>query len=72
MADFLFQRYVPDMLTPLCNCGKAPETLEHVLLHWNKIAEKKKIIRQQIALIALRTRQNLAQLILKYPKLTIE
>jgi hypothetical protein len=47
------------MLTPLCNCGKAPETLEHVLLHYNKIAEKI-MMRQQIAFIALQTRQNLA------------
>jgi hypothetical protein len=31
MADFLFRRRVPDVLTPLCSCGITPETLEHVL-----------------------------------------
>jgi hypothetical protein len=72
MADFLFQRYVPDVPTPLCSCGKAPETPEHVLLHCNKIAEKREIARQRVAPIALRTRQNLAQLTFKYPKFIIE
>jgi hypothetical protein len=60
MADFLFQRHVPDVPTPLCSCGKAPETLEHVLLHCNEIAEKREIMRQRVALIALRIRRNLA------------
>jgi hypothetical protein len=60
MADFLFQRYVPDVPTPLCSCGEIPETPEHVLLHCNEIAEKRKIMRQRVAPIALRTRRNLA------------
>jgi hypothetical protein len=72
MIDFLFQRHVPNVLTPLCNCGKAPETPEHVFLHCNKIAEKREIIWQQVAPIALRIRQNLIQLIFKYPKFIIE
>jgi hypothetical protein len=72
MADFLFQRYVPDVPTPLCSCGKAPKMLEHVLLHCNEIAGKREIMRQRIALIALRTRRNLAQLILKYPEFIIK
>jgi hypothetical protein len=58
--------------TPLCSCGEAPETLEHVLLHCNEIAEKREIVRQRVALITLRIRRNLAQLILKYLKLTVE
>jgi hypothetical protein len=72
MVDFLFHRHVPDVPTPLYSCGKAPETLEHVLLHCTEIAEKRKIMRQRVAPIALRTRRNLAQLALKYPRLTIE
>jgi hypothetical protein len=72
MADFLFQRYVPDVPTPLYSCGKALETPEHVLLHCNEIAEKEEIVRQRIGPNALRTRRNLAQLTLKYPKFTIE
>jgi hypothetical protein len=42
MADFLFHRYVTDVPTPLYSWGKAPETLEHVLLHCNEIAKKRK------------------------------
>jgi hypothetical protein len=72
MADFLFQRCVPDVPTPLCSCGEAPETLEHVLLHCSETAEKREIMWQRVAPIVLRTRRNLAQLTLKYPKLTIE
>jgi hypothetical protein len=59
-ADFLFYRYVPDVPTPLYSCGKAPKTPEHVLLHCTEIAEKKEIMRQQIALIMLQIRWNLA------------
>jgi hypothetical protein len=70
MADFLlFYRYVPDMPTLLYSCGTASKTPEHVLLYCTEIAEKKKIMRQRVASIALRIRQNLAQLILKYPEL---
>jgi hypothetical protein len=58
--------------TPLCSCGKAPETPEHVLLHCNETTEKREIVRQRIGPDALRTRRDLAQLILKYPELTIE
>jgi hypothetical protein len=60
------------MPTPLCNCGKAPETLEHVLLHYNEIAEKREIVRQRVAFIALRIRRNLAWLAFKYSELTVE
>jgi hypothetical protein len=72
MADFLFQRHVPDVPTPLYSCGEAPETPEHVLLHCNETAEKREIVRQRVGPNALRIRRNLAQLTFKYPKLTIE
>jgi hypothetical protein len=72
MADFSFQRHVPDVPTPLCNCGEAPETPEHVLLHYNEIVGKREIVRQRVAPIALRIRRDLAQLTLKYPELTVE
>jgi hypothetical protein len=51
MADFLFYRYVSDVLTPLYSCDKTPETLEHVLLHCTEIAGKKEIMRQRVALL---------------------
>jgi hypothetical protein len=72
MADFLFKRHVPDVPTPLCSCGEALETPEHVLLHCNETAEKREIVRQWVAPIALRTRRDLAQLTLKYPELIVE
>jgi hypothetical protein len=58
--------------TPLCSCGEAPETPEHVLLYCNETAEKREIVQQRVAPIALRTRRDLAQLTLKYPKLIVE
>jgi hypothetical protein len=72
MADFLFHRHVPDVPTPLCSCGEAPETPEHVLLHCTETAGKREIVRQRVAPITLRTRRDLAQLTLKYPELTVE
>jgi hypothetical protein len=72
MAEFLFRRHVPDIPSPLCSCGHAPETPEHVLLRCSGTEDDKQEIRQKIASIALRTRRNLAQLTIKYPKLTAE
>jgi hypothetical protein len=72
IAEFLFRRHVPDMPSPLYNCGHAPETSEHVLLRCSGTEDDKQEIRQKIAPIALRTRKDLAQLTIKYPKLTAE
>jgi hypothetical protein len=72
MAEFLFRRHVPDIPSPLCSCGHAPETPEHVLLCCSETEDNRQKIRQKIALIALRIRKNLAQLTIKYPKLTAE
>jgi hypothetical protein len=71
-AEFFFRRHVPDVPSPLCNCGHAPETPEHVLLRCSGTEDDKQEIRQKVALIALRTRRDLAQLTIKYPKLTAE
>jgi hypothetical protein len=72
MVKFLFRRHVPDILSPLCSCGHAPEIPEHVLLRCSRTEDDRQEIRQKIASIALRTRKNLAQLTIKYPKLTAE
>jgi hypothetical protein len=72
MAEFLFRRHVPDVLSPLYNCGKAPETPEHVLLYCPETEENRQDTRRKVAPIALRTRRNLAQLSTKYPKLITE
>jgi hypothetical protein len=70
MAEFLFRRHVSDVPSPLCSCGKASETLEHVLLYCPETEENRQDTRKKIAFIALRTRRNLAQLSTKHPKLT--
>jgi hypothetical protein len=72
MAKFLFRRHVPDIPSPLCNCGHASETPEHVLLRCSGTEDDRQEIRQKVAPIALRTRRDLAQLTIKYPKLTAE
>jgi hypothetical protein len=72
MAEFFFRRHVPDIPSPLCSCGHASETPEHVLLRCSGIEDDKQEIRQKVALIVLRIRKDLAQLTIKYPKLTAE
>jgi hypothetical protein len=72
MAEFLFRRHVPNVLTPLYSCGKASETPEHMLLYYQKTRERKREIRDLIAPKALRTRRNLAHLTLKHPELVVD
>jgi hypothetical protein len=72
MAEFLFRRHVSNVPSPLCSCGKAPETLEHVLFYCPETEKNRQDTRRKIAFIALRTRKNLAQLSIKHPKLTTE
>jgi hypothetical protein len=69
IAEFLFRRHVSDVLLPFCSCGRASETLEHVLLYCPETEENRQDIRKKVALIALRTRRDLAQLSTKHPKL---
>jgi hypothetical protein len=72
MAEFLFRRHIPDVPSPLCNCGHASKTPEHVLLRCSRTEDDRQEIRQKVAFIALCTRRDLAQLTIKYPKLTAE
>jgi hypothetical protein len=72
MAEFFFWRHIPDVLSPLCSCGKASETLEHVLLYCPETEENRQNTRKRIAPIALRIRRDLAQLSTKHPKLITE
>jgi hypothetical protein len=69
MAGFLFWRHVPDVLSPLCSCGRASETPEHVLLYCPETEKNRQNTRKRVAPIALRIRRNLAQLSTKHPKL---
>jgi hypothetical protein len=72
IAEFLFRRHILDVPSPLYNCGKAPETPEHVLLYCPETEEDRQNTRKRVAPIALRTRKDLAQLSTKHPKLTTE
>jgi hypothetical protein len=72
MAEFLFRRHVPNVLSPLYSCGKASETPEHVLLYCSETEKNRQDIRKKIAPIALRTHRNLVQLSTKHPKLITE
>jgi hypothetical protein len=72
IAEFLFRRHVPDVPLPLYSCGRAPETPEHVLLYCPETEENRQDIRKRIAFIALHTRRNLAQFLIKHPKLITE
>jgi hypothetical protein len=72
IAKFLFRRYIPDVLSPLYNCGHALKTSEYVLLRCSGTEDDRQEIRQKVAPIALRIRRNLTQLTIKHPKLTAE
>jgi hypothetical protein len=69
ITEFLFWWHVSDVPSPLYSCGRAPETPEHVLFYCPEIEEDRQNTRKKVALIALRTRKNLAQLSTKHPKL---
>jgi hypothetical protein len=72
MAEFLFRRHVPNVLTSLYSCGRASETPEHVLLYCQKTRKRKGEIRDLIVLKALRTRRNLAHLTLKHSGFVVD
>jgi hypothetical protein len=72
MAEFLFRRHIPDVPSSFYNCGRAPETPEHVLLYCPETEENRQDTRKRVAFIALHTRRDLAQFSTKHPKLTTE
>jgi hypothetical protein len=72
MAEFLFRRHVPNVLSPFYNCGKTPETPEHVPLYCPKTEKDRQDTRRRVAFIALRIRRDLAQLSNKHLKLITE
>jgi hypothetical protein len=72
IAEFLFRKHVPNVPTSLYSCGRASETLEHVLLYCQKTRKRRGEMRDLIAPKALRTRRNLAHLTLKHPELMVD
>jgi hypothetical protein len=72
MADFLFKRHVPDVASPLCSCGLAPETPEHLLLFCPDTVTTRQTLQDALAPASLRTRRDLCILTLKQPQLTAD
>jgi hypothetical protein len=72
ITEFLFRRHVPNVLIPFCNCGKASETPEYVLLYCQKTRKRRGEVRNLIAPKVLRTRKNFAHLTLKHSELVID
>lgn len=61
LRAFLFQRRVPDVPTPLCRCGTARETPEHLALDCPDEEEGRAALRRAIAPRALRTSRDFAE-----------
>ena len=62
LRAFLFGRKVPDVLTPLCRCGDAPETPLHLAIDCVELTDRRAQLRTKIAPRALRTRRDFTHL----------
>jgi hypothetical protein len=60
LRAFLFLRGVPDVPTPLCSCGRAPETPEHFILHCQSRTAERTRLRQALAPLPLYSNRDLA------------
>ncbi|KAK8061817.1 hypothetical protein PG994_008183 [Apiospora phragmitis] len=65
LRSFLFTCRVPDVPTPLCNCGEGRETAEHLILYCKDLEERQEQLARQLAPSPLRTRRDLAALTAK-------
>ncbi|KAK8036888.1 hypothetical protein PG994_015385 [Apiospora phragmitis] len=65
LRSFLFTCRVPDVPTPLCNCGEGRETAEHLILYCKDFKESREHLATQLAPNSLRTRRDLAALTTK-------
>lgn len=63
LQAFLFKSRVPDAPTPLCRCGAAAETPEHVILHCNNLADQRAGLQSALGANPLRTKGDLAALL---------
>jgi hypothetical protein len=55
LRSFLFERKVPEVATPWCICGEAPETAAHLVLDCRDLAEQRQELRRTLAPRAMRT-----------------
>ena len=60
LRAFLFSKGVPKVSSPICPCGVALETPEHLILHCQIWAEPRAELRQLVLPLLLRTTRDLA------------
>jgi hypothetical protein len=60
LRDFLFERKVPDVATPRCLCGEAPETAAHLALDCRDLAQQREELRRLMSPKAMRTYRDFA------------
>jgi hypothetical protein len=58
LRAFLFERSVPDITTPLCQCGEAPETAPHLVLDCTELGAQRRLLQAAILPHTLRTHRD--------------
>ena len=56
----MFERKVPDVATPRCRCGEAPETAAHLALDCGDLVQQREELRRLMAPKAMRTYRDFA------------
>ena len=49
LRAFLFERKVPEVATPRCPCGDAPETAAHLVLDCRDLTQQREDLRQSLS-----------------------
>src|SRR3954469_22266949 len=60
LRAFLFERKVPEVATPRCPCGEAPETAAHLVLDCRQLDQQRDDLQQLLQPTALRTYRDFA------------
>jgi retron-type reverse transcriptase len=60
LRAFLFERKVPEIATPRCPCGEAPETAAHLVLNCPHLDQQREELRQLMAPKAMRSYRDFA------------
>jgi hypothetical protein len=60
LCAFLFEHKVPEVATPWCPCGEAPETATHLALDCRDLDPQRKELRQTMPLRAMHTYRDFA------------
>ena len=56
----MFEHKVPEVATPQCPCGQAPETAAHLVLDCRDLAQQREELREDMAPRAMRTYRDFA------------